>query len=133
MPMLDLSKQSIMGHSMGGHGALTIALKNPTKYKSVSAFSPIVNPTAVPWGEKAFSGYLGEDKSTWDEYDACQLLKNYDGPRLPVLVDQVKNCHRNVLAANERRRVARVFVGASHAPATLLAVVSMVGWLTSLV
>jgi len=88
MPMLDLSKQSIMGHSMGGHGALTIALKNPTKYKSVSAFSPIVNPTAVPWGEKAFSGYLGEDKSTWDEYDACQLLKNYDGPRLPVLVDQ---------------------------------------------
>ena len=60
MANLDTSNCSIFGHSMGGHGALTIALKNPGVYKSVSAFSPIVNPTAVPWGEKAFSGYLGE-------------------------------------------------------------------------
>jgi S-formylglutathione hydrolase len=65
MPELDLSKQSIMGHSMGGHGALTIGLKNSDKYKSISAFSPITNPVAVPWGVKAFTGYLGEDQSAW--------------------------------------------------------------------
>lgn len=60
MPSLDTSRASITGHSMGGHGALTIALKNPGAYRSLSAFAPICNPTKVPWGEKAFSGYLGE-------------------------------------------------------------------------
>lgn len=80
-------RQSISGHSMGGHGALTIALKNPGRYKSVSAFAPIVNPTQCPWGEKAFGLYLGDDRSSWNNYDACELLKQ--GARLPhILVDQ---------------------------------------------
>ncbi|KAK3279878.1 hypothetical protein CYMTET_12257 [Cymbomonas tetramitiformis] len=86
--MLDLSKSSIMGHSMGGHGALTIGLKNAGKYKSISAFSPICNPMDCPWGLKALSGYLGDDKESWKEYDACELLKGYSGPKLPLLVDQ---------------------------------------------
>jgi S-formylglutathione hydrolase len=65
LPELDLSRSSIMGHSMGGHGAITIGLKNPSKYKSISAFSPICNPINVPWGKKVFGGYLGEDEATW--------------------------------------------------------------------
>lgn len=65
---------SIMGHSMGGHGALVIGLRNPSKYKSVSAFSPIVHPTSIPWGHKAFTGYLGEERSAWNKYDSCELL-----------------------------------------------------------
>lgn len=87
---LDISRVSISGHSMGGHGALTIALKNPTKYKSVSAFSPIVNPVNCAWGVKAFSNYLGtDDKSTWAEYDACELIKSKGKKAvLPLLVDQ---------------------------------------------
>ncbi|KAK2078022.1 hypothetical protein QBZ16_003890 [Prototheca wickerhamii] len=85
---LDLSKASITGHSMGGHGALTIALKNPEVFKSVSAFSPIVNPCAVPWGQKAFNGYLGDDKEAWKQYDATELVKAYSGPQLAVLIDQ---------------------------------------------
>lgn len=68
-------RQGITGHSMGGHGALTLHFKHPEKYKSVSAFSPIVEPTQVPWGKKAFSTYLGEDTDTWAAYDACQLVK----------------------------------------------------------
>eukprot|EP00877_Chromochloris_zofingiensis_P000252 jgi/Chrzof1/10227/Cz04g33100.t1 len=84
---LDVGKASITGHSMGGHGALTIALKNPGVYKSVSAFSPIVNPSQVPWGIKAFSNYLGEDRELWKQYDACELVKQYKGPKLPTLVD----------------------------------------------
>jgi len=86
---LDLSRSSIMGHSMGGHGAITISLKNPTKYKSVSAFSPICNPTQVPWGIKAFTGYLGDkDKEAWKQYDSTELMKAYKGSHLPLLVDQ---------------------------------------------
>mmetsp|Transcript_31337 Transcript_31337/g.76442 ORF Transcript_31337/g.76442 Transcript_31337/m.76442 type:complete len:283 (-) Transcript_31337:43-891(-) len=82
-------KQSIFGHSMGGHGALTIYLKNPGLYRSVSAFSPICNPTDCPWGVKAFTGYLGaENKEAWDEYDATLLLSSYEGPKTPILVDQ---------------------------------------------
>lgn len=77
-----------MGHSMGGHGALTLALKNPDAFKSASAFAPICNPTQVPWGQKAFAGYLGEG---WQEagkaYDATELVKGYSGPQLPVLID----------------------------------------------
>ncbi|MDD9876133.1 MAG: S-formylglutathione hydrolase [Magnetovibrio sp.] len=81
-------RQAITGHSMGGHGALTLALKNPETYASVSAFSPIVAPTQVPWGQKALAGYLGEDRQAWSRYDATQLVK--DGHRLPssILIDQ---------------------------------------------
>ena len=84
---VDLSRQSIMGHSMGGHGALTIGLRNPDRFRSISAFSPIVAPMQAPWGEKAFSRYLGEDRDAWAQYDAVQLIEN--GARHPhLLVDQ---------------------------------------------
>ncbi|WP_273690476.1 S-formylglutathione hydrolase [Ketogulonicigenium vulgare] len=79
--------RSIMGHSMGGHGALVIGLRNPGRYKAISAFSPIVAPTQVPWGEKAFTGYLGADRSTWAAYDATALLA-HAAERLPILIDQ---------------------------------------------
>ena len=83
----DLNRQGIMGHSMGGHGALTIGLRNPDKYKAVSAFSPIVSPLNCPWGEKALTSYIGEDRDAWREYDACALIQ--DGARLPdMLIDQ---------------------------------------------
>ncbi|TRX55200.1 S-formylglutathione hydrolase [Thalassomonas sp. M1454] len=81
------NKKAISGHSMGGHGALTIAFKNPNQYASVSAFSPITNPMNCPWGEKAFSNYLGDDKTSWQQYDACYLLKQ-DKPSLPILIEQ---------------------------------------------
>ncbi|EFN80517.1 S-formylglutathione hydrolase isoform X2 [Harpegnathos saltator] len=85
-------RQSIMGHSMGGHGALICALKNPGQYKTVSAFAPISNPTQCPWGKKAFSGYLGEteDNITWKEWDSTELAKKYNGPPLDILIDQGK-------------------------------------------
>ncbi|MFX1723929.1 S-formylglutathione hydrolase [Stenotrophomonas sp. AS1] len=79
--------RSISGHSMGGHGALVIALKNPGRYKSVSAFSPIVAPTRVPWGQKAFTAYLGEDRASWAAWDASELVATAT-ERLPLLVDQ---------------------------------------------
>ncbi|WP_440976001.1 S-formylglutathione hydrolase [Pseudoxanthomonas winnipegensis] len=79
--------RSIFGHSMGGHGALAIALRNPQRYRSVSAFSPIVAPTQVPWGRKAFAAYLGEDRAAWKAYDATELVKT-SAPRLPLLIDQ---------------------------------------------
>lgn len=83
----DMSRQSIMGHSMGGHGALTIALRNPDRFKAVSAFAPIVSPLNCPWGEKALTGYIGSDKAKWREYDACALIE--DGARVKdLLVDQ---------------------------------------------
>lgn len=83
----DMARQGVTGHSMGGHGALTIALRNPGRFRSVSAFAPIVAPSEVPWGEKAFGGYLGNDRSAWREYDAVSLIE--DGARLPELrVDQ---------------------------------------------
>ena len=83
----DMARQGITGHSMGGHGALTIALRNPERFRSVSAFAPIVSPLNCPWGEKALSGYLGGDRSAWRAYDACALIE--DGARLPaLLVDQ---------------------------------------------
>ncbi|MHA3050013.1 S-formylglutathione hydrolase [Acinetobacter sp. ANC 4639] len=80
-------KRGIFGHSMGGHGALTIALKNPTRYHSVSAFSPIVTPSQVPWGQKAFTAYLGPDQESWKAYDASELLQQF-GTSLPILIDQ---------------------------------------------
>jgi len=85
---VDTSKQGITGHSMGGHGALTIALKNPGTFASVSAFAPICNPIECPWGVKAFTGYLGSDKTAWAKYDACHLVKDYHGPPLSLLIDQ---------------------------------------------
>ena len=84
-------RQSIFGHSMGGHGALVCALKNPAMYCSVSAFAPICNPVNCPWGQKAFSGYLGEDRAQWKEWDATELVRQYRGPTLSyVLIDQGK-------------------------------------------
>ncbi|MFM2479537.1 S-formylglutathione hydrolase [Celerinatantimonas sp. MCCC 1A17872] len=81
------SRKAISGHSMGGHGALTIGLKNQEQYVSISAFSPICHPSIVPWGEKAFRHYLGEDKSSWSEYDATELAKTLEVKR-PILIDQ---------------------------------------------
>jgi S-formylglutathione hydrolase len=84
---LDLARQGISGHSMGGHGALTLALRNPGAYRSVSAFAPIVAPSTVPWGIKALGRYLGEDRSTWAAHDACELVRS--GHRSPIiLIDQ---------------------------------------------
>ncbi len=83
----DMSRQSIMGHSMGGHGALTIGLRNPDTFRAISAFAPIVAPSQVPWGQKALSGYLGADEAAWRAYDACALIA--DGARVDaLLVDQ---------------------------------------------
>lgn len=84
---VDLQRQGITGHSMGGHGALTIALRDPDRFRSVSAFAPIVSPLNCPWGEKALTGYLGPDRAAWREYDACALIE--DGARVrELLVDQ---------------------------------------------
>ncbi len=85
---IDPARAGIFGHSMGGHGALTIAFKNPAYYKSVSAFAPISSPMRCPWGQKALTGYLGTDRTQWREYDATALIadRGWSGPRL--LVDQ---------------------------------------------
>lgn len=83
----DMDRQAIFGHSMGGHGALTIALRNPANFRSVSAFAPITNPIAVPWGRKALTAYLGPDEAAWRRHDATALIE--DGARVPeILVDQ---------------------------------------------
>jgi len=83
----DMERQGITGHSMGGHGALTIALRNPGRFKAVSAFAPIASPMNCPWGGKALSNYIGSDRSTWRDYDACALIEG--GTRVPeILVDQ---------------------------------------------
>ncbi|PKP90588.1 MAG: S-formylglutathione hydrolase [Alphaproteobacteria bacterium HGW-Alphaproteobacteria-16] len=85
--MADMTRQGISGHSMGGHGALTIGLRHADRFRSVSAFSPIVAPTQCPWGEKALSGYLGADRTAWRAHDACAMIE--DGMRVPaLLVDQ---------------------------------------------
>ncbi|KAI3698998.1 hypothetical protein L2E82_42963 [Cichorium intybus] len=87
-PQLDTSRESISGHSMGGHGALTICLKKLDKYKSVSAFAPIVNPINCPWGQKAFTNYLGDDKTAWEEYDATCLIKKFNDVGATIMIDQ---------------------------------------------
>ena len=79
--------RAISGHSMGGHGALVLALRNPGRYRSVSAFAPIVAPAQVPWGRKAFGAYLGEDREAWKAWDACELVTS-GAAKLPLLVDQ---------------------------------------------
>lgn len=82
-----IEQLGIFGHSMGGHGALMIGLRNPERFRSVSAFAPIVAPSRVPWGEKAFAAYLGPDRSTWAQYDACELLTLARHPGT-ILIDQ---------------------------------------------
>ncbi|MGC9505343.1 S-formylglutathione hydrolase [Baaleninema sp.] len=84
---VDASRQSVFGHSMGGHGALVCALRNPSRYQSVSAFAPIAAPTRCPWGEKAFRGYLGENRQDWKLYDASELVGS-SGWNRPILIDQ---------------------------------------------
>mgnify|MGYP000355213038 CR=1 FL=1 len=81
-------QKAISGHSMGGHGALVLALRNPTKYSSVSAFSPISNPVNCPWGKKAFMNYLGNESKLWQQYDASLLISNNTYQHIPALVDQ---------------------------------------------
>ena len=89
---VDLARQAITGHSMGGHGALTIALRDPGRFRSVSAFAPIVAPTQVPWGRKAFAAYLGPDAADWRRHDAVALVEDMDRDAAaavpPILVDQ---------------------------------------------
>jgi S-formylglutathione hydrolase len=85
---VDPDRVGIFGHSMGGHGALTIALKNPRQYKSVSAFAPISSSMRCPWGVKALSGYLGADPARWREYDATALVEDRGWTGPPILVDQ---------------------------------------------
>ena len=84
---VDGYRQGIMGHSMGGHGALTVALRNPELFRSVSAFAPIVAPGQVPWGQKALTGYLGDDRAAWRKHDAVALIE--DGARVPELLVDV--------------------------------------------
>jgi S-formylglutathione hydrolase len=85
---VDTQRVGIFGHSMGGHGALIIALKNPSYFKSLSSFAPICSPSACSWGQKAFSGYLGTDQTKWQEYDATALIKKHGWNNCPILVDQ---------------------------------------------
>jgi len=85
----DRDRQGISGHSMGGHGALTVGLKNPHIYKSISAFAPICSPINCPWGQKALGNYLGSDQTSWSEYDATELVRNLDAiPEHEILIDQ---------------------------------------------
>lgn len=108
--------RGISGHSMGGHGALVIALRNPGRYRSVSAFSPIVAPTQVPWGEKAFQAYLGSDRQAWKQYDAVALIRDAS-ERLPLLVDQ--GLHDEFLESQLRPELLRAACDAMHHPLTL--------------
>ena len=85
---VDVERQAIMGHSMGGHGALTLFFKYPDLYQSVSAFSPIVAPSQLSWGQKAFKGYLGDDEMEWREHDACELVANSQKKNVEILIDQ---------------------------------------------
>lgn len=88
---VDPERVGIFGHSMGGHGALTIALKNPHQFKSVSAFAPIASPMNCPWGQKALTGYLGADRTRWREYDATALIEDRGWTGPPIVVDQGTN------------------------------------------
>ena len=112
----DMDRQGIMGHSMGGHGALTISLRNPGRFQSTSAFAPIVAPSQVPWGQKALGGYLGADQSAWAEYDACALIEG--GARLPdLLVDQ--GAADNFLIEQLRTHLLAQACEAAGQPATI--------------
>jgi S-formylglutathione hydrolase len=108
--------RAISGHSMGGHGALVIALRNPGRYRSVSAFSPIVAPMRVPWGEKAFTAYLGDDRDAWKPWDATELVAGAE-ERLPLLVDQ--GDADEFLAAQLKPELLRAACEAAGHPLTL--------------
>ncbi len=113
---VDLDRQGITGHSMGGHGALTIALRNPGRFKSTSAFAPIVAPMQCPWGHKALGGYLGPDRDAWAEYDACALIES--GARLPdLLVDQGEA--DNFLAEQLKTHLLQEACASAGQPATI--------------
>lgn len=113
---VDMARQGITGHSMGGHGALTIALRNPDRFRSVSAFAPIVSPTQCPWGHKALGGYLGDDQAAWADYDACALIAA--GARLPdLLVDQ--GSADNFLAEQLKTELLSEACEAAGQPATI--------------
>ncbi len=117
-------KKSISGHSMGGHGALVIGLRNQQQYQSISAFSPICHPTQCPWGIKAFEHYLGDDKSRWQEYDSTLLLEKL-GSDLPILIDQGSEdeflatqlgteCLRDVVKTHQLPVEVRMLSGYDH-------------------
>nr|XP_035946779.1 S-formylglutathione hydrolase-like [Halichoerus grypus] len=115
---VDPSRMSIFGHSMGGHETLICALKNPGKYKSVSAFAPICNPVLCLWDKKAFSGYLGTDQNKWKAYDAIHLVKSYPHAQLDIIIDQGKDnqflpdghsLSGNFIAAYTEKKVNVVF------------------------
>lgn len=112
----DMARQGITGHSMGGHGALTIALRNPGRFRSVSAFAPICAPSQVPWGAKALGRYLGEHRAAWAEYDAVALIES--GARLPdLLVDQ--GSADNFLEGQLRTPLLEAACAAAGIPATI--------------
>jgi S-formylglutathione hydrolase len=113
---VDMGAQGITGHSMGGHGALTVALRNPDRFKSVSAFAPIVAPSQVPWGQKALGGYLGQDRALWRQHDAVALIE--DGARVAdLLVDQGEA--DNFLAEQLRPELLAAACAAAGIPLTL--------------
>ncbi|MPT49327.1 MAG: S-formylglutathione hydrolase [Sphingobium sp.] len=113
---VDMERQGISGHSMGGHGALTISLRNPGRFRSTSAFSPIVSPINCPWGHKALGGYLGADQAAWAEYDACALIDG--GARLPdLLVDQGEG--DNFLTEQLKTHLLREACDRAGQPATI--------------
>lgn len=112
----DMNAQGIMGHSMGGHGALTISLRNPERYKATSAFAPIVSPLQCLWGHKALGGYLGDNQAAWAEYDACALIAG--GARLPdILVDQGEA--DNFLASQLKTHLLTEACASADQPATI--------------
>ena len=113
---VDMARQGITGHSMGGHGALTIGLRNPGRYRSVSAFAPIASPMRCPWGEKALGGYLGGDRAAWRAYDATALIE--DGARLAdILVDQGEG--DSFLADQLKPELLEAACAAANIPLTL--------------
>ena len=113
---VDMDRQGITGHSMGGHGALTIALRNPGRFRSTSAFAPIVSPLNCPWGEKALTGYIGPDRAAWRQYDACALIE--DGAHLPeLLVDQ--GTSDNFLAEQLKPELLKQACAKAGIPATI--------------
>ena len=112
----DMQRQAIMGHSMGGHGALTISRRNPGRFRSTSALAPIVSPLSCPWGEKALGGYIGQDRAQWRAYDSVALIA--DGARLPdLLVDQGSD--DNFLEAQLKTRLLVEQCAAVGQPATI--------------
>ena len=113
---IDPNRAGIFGHSMGGHGALTIALNNPGIYKSVSAFAPICSPLNCPWGEKALTGYLGPDRETWKKHDTCYMISQAQ-ERLPLLVDQGQD--DPFLTEQLKPELLEVAANSHHHPLTL--------------